>query len=380
MSDFTFHNPTKIIFGKNTIEQIGNILKEYNYRKILLIAGSGSIKKNGVYETVSKSLKESNIKFTEIWNVRANPILSKTNEAIALAKENKAEAILTVGGGSVIDTGKSVAAGFFTKNVWDFYEHKATIKNALPIFTILTISAAGSEMNCAAVLTNEAKKKKWAIVNPLLYPVVSIIDPSIQCSLPWNQTVNGALDALTHVMEYYFLGINEETTLALDESLMKTIIKETDKLKENEDDYNARSNLSWAATLALNGISGAGLSHGDWSSHEIEHSLSALYPNLAHGAGLGIVFPAWILYVQDMNPETFKRWAKNIWQADSVGEAVKRMKQKISDWESPTSLLEIGIREEEFSKIIENLMQVTAIGKLKKLGKKDFQEILKLAL
>lgn len=378
MQNFIFHNPTKIIFGKGTINQIGISIKNHNINKVLLLAGAGSIKRNGVYEQVVQSLQENNIEWFELWDVRANPTLEHTNRAIAIIKEIGLNGILAIGGGSVIDEAKSVAAGVFVNNIWNAYQKIITISKSLPVFTVLTISATGSEMNASAVLSNEDTQKKLSLTNQLLRPIVSIIDPDIQSTLPWEQTVNGAIDILSHVMEVYFVGKNQEVTMALDESLMRTVIKCVDTLQSDEKDYDARANLAWAATLALNGISSSGIG-GDWACHSIEHSLSAVHPKIAHGRGLGIVFPAWIKYVQKENQATFNRWAKNIWNTEKVDEAISLFKNKLKLWEAPASLSEIGIKFEELEFLAKNAFESPTIGKVKKLYPNDVLEILKLA-
>ncbi|MBC8495389.1 iron-containing alcohol dehydrogenase [archaeon] len=381
MSDFVFQNPTKIIFGKGKISLIGDEIKNNGYKKVLLLAGGGSIKKNGVYEQTIKSLDAAGIGWVESWGVKPNPELNKTNEAIRLAKKEEVDSILAVGGGSVIDTAKTIAAGYYVDDVWKCFEGTQNIDKALPIFTILTISATGTEMNCFAVLTKEEEHKKWHIDSHLLYPKVSILDPETQFTLPWNQTANGAIDALSHIMEFYFMGTKEETALALDESLMRTIIKVTDTLKNNPSDYEARSSLAWAATLALNGISGAMLHYGDWSTHTLEHGVSAFKTDVAHGTGLAILFPAWIAYCKDANLDTFKRWAKNVWNADSVEEGVLKMKAKYAEWETPISLTEIGVKEEDLEEIRNiTINRFKKFGALKQLDGEDVLEILNLAL
>lgn len=376
--EFTFYNPTKVIFGKGKISELG---KEMAFvKKALLVAGSGSIKKNGVYEQVAKSLEANGVEWVEVWGVKPNPTLAKVREMIEVAKKEKVDAILAVGGGSVIDASKTVAAGVFLEDVWNAFEGKAIVKKALPLFVVLTLSATGSEMNRGAVITNEEEKKKWSFVGEALFPRVSIIDSSVQATLPKNQTAYGAIDGLSHVMENYFVGKKEETTLAVDEALMKTMISECDKLMANQNDEDARANLAWALTLALNGISGVGLKGGDWASHGIEHAISAFHTRIAHGEGLAIVFPAWITYVHKNNPETFKRWAENVWNAGTVEEAVKKMKAKYAWWGVATSLRRVGISEAEIPALAENAFQSGRVGQVKQLGKKDIEEILKLAL
>ena len=379
MENFTFHNPTKIIFGKGTISGIGPEMKRAGFSRILLLAGSGSIKKNGVYEQALISLNSSNIEITESWGVRANPTLSHAEKSIDLARKNNIEAVLAIGGGSVIDEAKSIAAGFYIDNLWDAFEKKASIEKALPIYTILTLSGTGSEMDSFAVLSNEEEQKKWNIGSPLLYPKTSIIDPSAQMSLPWEQTVFGAIDAMSHIMEFYFLGKHQESTIALDESLMHTIINCVDNLQKDHKDYNLRANLAWSATMALNGITSLGLGGGDWASHRIEHGISALHPDVAHGAGLAIIFPAWIKYMFKNNPNQFHRWSKNIWNGFTVEDGIINMKKKFMNWGAPTKLRDIGIHNSEFEEIADNALRFGDVGFMKKFDKDDIIKILQIA-
>ena len=386
MENFTFHNPTKIIFGKKTIKQIGREISRNNHKKVLLIAGGGSIKTNGVYEAVAGSLEKHGVQWTEVWGVVPNPVLSKVNAARDRALEWGADAVLAVGGGSVIDTAKAAAAGVYLSDVWDVFTGKAFVEKALPVYTVLTLSATGSEMNGNAVITKEDAQKKWPVGSPALYPKVSIIDPRVQYSLPWNQTVNGAVDALSHIMEYYFMGSTQETTLALDEALCRTIVQAADKLQKNPKDYDAHADLAWSATLALNGISGVGLLGGDWSAHFIEHGISALFPKVAHGAGLAVIFPAWILFMQNENPDTFSRWAKNIWDKDNVESAVQAMRQKYHEWGAPVTLGELGASEKDVDMIAAKVMEFAEewhearLKRLKDLGSEGVRAILRLAL
>jgi len=251
MINFTFYTPTRVLFGVGRIKEIRSEIKKSNVKKVLLVAGGGSIKKNGVYDTVIASLQEQGIDWVELWGVVPNPVLSKVMEGISLAKESGVDGVLAVGGGSVIDTAKAIASGIYLDDVWASFLGKEKIKQALPLFVVLTISATGSECNGNFVITNEETKQKLGNHSPLVYPKVSIIDPSVQRTLPWNQTANGACDALSHIMESYFSGGGNETTLYVDEALTKAIIDATDKLMLNEDDLEARANLAWAATLAL---------------------------------------------------------------------------------------------------------------------------------
>ena len=380
MENFTFHNPTRIIFGKDAVGQIGGVIKEAGFRRVLLVAGGGSIRKNGVYDTVARSLKEAGLTWAEAWGVRPNPVLTKAREIIAQAQKEKVDAVLAVGGGSVIDTAKSVAAGVFLPDLWAAFERQVEVTRALPIFVVLTMSGTGSEMNPLAVLTHEEDLKKWVLRSPALFPAASIIDPTVQQSLPWHQTVNGAIDAMTHVMEFYFLGTWEETTLALDESLMRTIIKMTHLLQQNPLGYEARANLAWAASLGLNGLTGVGLLEGDFATHRLETAMSAVFPEIAHGAGLGVLFPAWILYMQDHNPATFARWAREVWGAGSVEEGVARMRRTFQGWDAPVTLEELGVSEADIPAIVAAALKVGVLGRLKELTPEDLAAILRLAL
>jgi len=379
MINFDFFNPTKLIFGKNTVKRIGKEIANNGYKKVILVAGGGSIKKNGIYNIVIQSLKNQKIEFKEIFGVQANPIVSKVDEIVQLSKEFEADCLLAVGGGSVIDSVKAAAAGFYVNNTWQLFEEKKPITKALPVFAVLTLSATGSEMNCYSVVTNEEENKKWNIAGQPMSPVVSIVDPTAQYSLPWHQTVNGALDTLAHIMELYFANDTSETTLALDESLSRTVIKVTDILQKEPENYNARADLAWSATLALNGVSGAGQGGGDWATHGIEHGLSAIYPEIAHGAGLGVIFPAWIEHCQNVSPELFKRWAKNIWKGQTVKEAIENMKSKIKQWNGVTTLRELGVKKDKLEEIANTIILAGMTGKLKKLSKNDILSILKNA-
>lgn len=378
MEEFVSHNPTKLILGKDTIGKIGCNIKRYGYKKILLLAGGGSIKKTGVYDQVTKSLKKHGISWTEVWDIRVNPVLKKVREGIRIAREHKCEAILAVGGGSVIDSAKAIAAGMYVKDVWEIYEGKLQIEKAMSLFVVLTISATSSEMNGASVLTNEEEKKKWSLKSIHVNPKVAIIDPSVQQNLPWNQTVNGAIDALSHIMENYFVAKDQLTMMNMDEALMRTLIELTDKLKDNPKDYDLRANFCWAITLAHNGFSASTLEGGDWSSHKIEHAISALHPHVAHAQGLAIVFPAWIKHVHKENLPTFKRWSKNVWNSGSVDEAIKYMKAKYKSWGAPISLKDIDFQMDEKEELARVILLKPVGGTVKDINEKDVKDIIEL--
>ncbi|MEN3008612.1 iron-containing alcohol dehydrogenase [Pseudothermotoga sp.] len=386
MENFIFHNETKLIFGKGTIEKIGEEIKVAGLKKVLMLCGSGSIKKNGVYDLATESLKKSQISWVEVWGIKPNPVLSKVHEAVEIARKEKVEAILGIGGGSVIDSAKAVAAGVvYAGDIWDAFIGKYKVEKALPVFAVLTISATGTEMNGNAVITNEKTQEKLAVSSKALYPKVSIIDPSVQASLPKEQTVYGAVDAIAHILEYYFDGSDALAQDELSEALIRTIMVCTEKLLNDPNDYEARANFAWSATLALNGLTAAGRCGGDWACHRIEHSLSAIY-DIAHGAGLAIVFPAWMRHVWRQKPQQFIRFAKKVFSITSNSETavldgIEAFKSWLRRMGAPVSLRDVNIPSSDLDKIVENVFRSgRTLGQLKKLDRNDVKKILELAL
>ncbi len=381
MEPFSFYNPTKVLFGEGQIGHLGRELAAENVQHCLLIAGGGSIKNNGVYTQVIDSLAKAGVKCSEAWGVQANPRLDFLRELIEIAKSKEVDAVLAVGGGSVIDTAKAVAAGVYLHDVWNAFTRREKIHKALPIYTVLTISATGSEMNGNAVITNSDTYHKWGMYSPHLYPRISIIDPSVQSSLPFRQTASGAMDAMAHILEYYFADDKALLTLEMNDALLRTIVEMTDRLQQNSGDYVARANLAWAATMALNGMSGIALKGGDWACHGIEHALSALHPEIAHGEGLGVIFPAWIGFVSDRQAQRFARWAKNVWDSESVALALHKFRDKLEAWGMPGALRDLGIKDQELP-VIADLISSAApqgLGGVYKLNQDDLQALLVLA-
>ncbi len=387
MNNFVFNNPTKIIFGKNTIEKIGEEIQNYGLGKVLLLYGKSSIFNNGVYNIITSSLKNANITWVELGGVKPNPVLSKVEEAISICKKEKVTGVIAAGGGSVIDTAKTVSAGVnYDGDVWDFFEGKASAKKGIPVFTVLTISATGSEMNPYAVITKENENKKWAFAGSLdFYPKVSIIDPTVQFTLPVSQTVNGAIDAISHVLELYFDGtVNTDIQNEISEGIIRTIIKHVKILINQPSNYESRSQLAWCATLALNGLIGVGSSGGDWSSHTLEHSLS-VFTDIAHGAGLSIVLPAWMKYVYQNDIRKFARFAEKIFGVVNVSDdekanrGIELIKKFFREIGAPVSLRDAGIGKDDIKKLTDNASIKTPVGKLKKLNKKDIENIFQLA-
>ncbi len=386
MKDFVFQNPTKIIFGKGKISKLGEEVVKTS-KKVLLVYGKGSIKENGVYDQVISSLKSYGIDFAELSGVKPNPVLSKVHEGVDLARKEQVDGIIAIGGGSVIDSSKTIAAGFYYEgDIWDAFIGKYKAKKSLPIYVVLTISATGSEMNGGAVITNEKTKQKYSFWSVKSYPRVSILDPSVQFSLPKIQTANGAADVIAHVLELYFDGSrNVQIMDEISEGIVRTVIDSTNILIKTPDDYEARANLVWSATLALNGINGTGRSGGDWASHAIEHSLSALY-DIAHGSGLAIIMPAWMRYTYKEDVEKFARFANKVFGIDELDHEKAAIMgiDRLKDWYKsiglPVSLSDAKIPVESVDKIVENAAMRTPFGRLKKLQPSDVKEILNLCV
>jgi alcohol dehydrogenase YqhD (iron-dependent ADH family) len=382
MNDFEFYNPTKVIFGKEKENLIGQVLKKDGIKKVLFVYGQSSIKKTGLYDKVVNSLKYNGIEFVEHGGVKPNPVLSHTREGIEKAKKEKVEAILSVGGGSVLDEGKVIAVGAKTdKDVWQFFKGE-TITDALPNYTILTLAATGSEMNGYAVITNEETKEKLSISSEYMYPKVSILNPQLTFTVSPHYQAFAAVDAIAHTIEWYFTCKtcpNLQNRLV--ESIVKTVMETTQKIIQNPTDYDARSEFMWAATLALNGTTRTGYSGGVYVNHMIAHSLGALY-DLPHGACLSIVIPAWMWWYKDKNKSQFDRFAKEVFGLNNPEEGIKALKKWFKSIGAPVSLQDGNIPSSDIDKIADHVYNTTAkLWKLDKIYTKDkIKEILYLAL
>lgn len=392
MNNFDYVNKTRLVFGKGEESNVGALLNEYGASKILLHYGKNSIKKSGLYDKVIASLNKANIAFVELGGVEANPKLGLARKGVEIAREEKVDFILAVGGGSVIDSAKAIAAGvYYAGDVWDLYKYKAPVDKALGIATILTLPAAGSESSDSTVLTNEIDMRKQSFGTELIRPVFSIINPEIFFTLPKSQIANGLTDMLCHVMERYFTNTeNVQLTDGLCESVMKTIMRVGVKLIDNSADYDLWAEIAFAGTVAHNGLIGMGRVE-DWASHDIEHELSAIY-DIAHGAGLAIINPAWIKYVYKDNIPMFTQWAVNVMdvRADMknpdamIQEGIAKLENFYKRIGQAVRLSEIGISDEKF-----DLMAAKAtnldwteskfIGGFKSLGKDDIKAIYELA-
>lgn len=374
MNDFTYYNPTKIEFGKEKENNIGEYIHQSGIKKVLLVYGTGSIKRNGLYDRVVHSLRENNIEFEELSDVISNPLLSKTNEGIDLAKKHQLEAILGVGGGSVADSAKAIAAGAkYDGDVWDFFINKAQITEALPVFTVMTLSATASEMNGNSVIINEATKQKYAISSVLLNPVVSVINPQLMATVSQEYLAYSAVDVIAHSIEVYFTATTHpKFNSRIVESIIKSIMETTEILLDDPNDYDARAEFAWVAIQALNGLTPAGTEGGNFPNHMIEHSLSALY-NVAHGAGLAIVIPAWMKWYEKQNPEQFKRFAKEIFDEEDADKGIEELENWFAKIGAPVSLKDANIPREGIQALAENS---SALAKMWGIGEAYPEEII----
>lgn len=356
MDNFSFYNPTRIEFGKGKEQLAGQILAEHGIKKVLLTYGSERIKRDGLFATISKSLDKHGIAFVECGGIVSNPLLSKVREAITVAREHKVEAVLAVGGGSVLDSSKAIAAGtLYQGDVWDLFLRKAPVEAALPVFAVLTLAATGSEMNAGAVVTNEVTKEKFAIQSPHTFPKVSIVNPALMQTVSRDYLVYSAADIIAHSIEGYFTAtVQPKIQSRLVESVINTVIETTDALLADPQDYNARAEFAWAATLALNGVTYAGTAGFGYPNHMIEHSLSALF-NVPHGAGLSVVMPAWMKWYHGRNPAQFERFAKQVFGLATAEQGIAALEQWFDKIGTPTRLSQLGITAADLPAILDNL-------------------------
>ncbi len=383
MQNFVLENPTKIIFGRDTIPQIGRETAAYG-KKVLLVYGQGSVKINKLYDQVKDSLQAAGLNIFEHGGVRSNPVLSHVRRGIELTKKEKIEAVCALGGGSVIDSAKAISAGALVEHdVWQFFKGKKSVKETLPLTSVLTLAAAGSEMNGGMVITNEKTAQKFGVGNKKLNPRVSILDPTATFTVPPDYTVYGAVDAIAHILEFYFTTLDSHTPVQdrFMEGLIINIMKSCERVLDRPDDYQGRADLMWCATLALNGWTAAGLGQVGFPMHMIEHSLSALY-NVPHGAGLSVVMPAWMSYQCRKNPAKFAQFGHRVFDLDCNNElktaemGIKKLKKWFIKVKSPVCLTELGIPGDDLSRIAENALDLARLWRLKGYEKNIIEEIL----
>ncbi|MBC2882659.1 iron-containing alcohol dehydrogenase [Campylobacter sp. Marseille-Q3452] len=380
MFDFTFHNPVKIRFGRGKERNIGLYMREFDAKRTLLIYGSDRIKKDGLFDAVVASLKENGIEFIELGGVVSNPVLSKVYEGIELARKFNADSVLSVGGGSCLDSAKAIAAGaLYEGDVWDFFTGKDPSR-ALKIFDVITLAATGSEMNSGAVVTNEATKQKFSIHGDVLYPLVSVVNPQLQKSVSREYLTYSAADVIAHSIEGYFTASVQPSIINLYiEANIKTVMKTTEILLADPDNYDARAEFAWAATMALNGLTYVGTHGYSYPNHMLEHAMSAVV-NCAHGAGLAVIMPAWMKWYKSRNLGAFERFSREIFGVNSADEGIAAFKAWLSKIGAPVSLKAVGIEGETLDVVVNLAYDYAANWRKDKLyTKENIKEIFELA-
>lgn len=355
MHEFSYYNPTRIEFGRDKENEIGNMIAQQGITRLLLVYGMGSIKKNGLYERIIDSLVAAGIEYYELDGIVSNPLLSRVHDGISLVKTNNLQAILGVGGGSVVDSAKAIAAGaLYEGDVWDFFIQKGNIEQALPVYTVMTLAAAASEMNGNSVVMNEATKQKYSIASVHLNPKISVINPRLMSTVTNDYLAYSAVDAIAHTIEVYFTATDHPHLQSrLVESIIKSIMETTEILLNDPQNYNARAEFAWATTQALNGLTTSGTAGGNFPNHMIEHALSALF-NIAHGAGLSIVIPAWMKWYKSKNLPQFERFSKEVFGLQTADQGIIALERWFYSIRAPISLADANIPRESIDALAQN--------------------------
>lgn len=387
MLNFNYSIPTGIFFGKGQIRVIGKRMAAAGGTKALICYGSERIKASGLFDTVKKILGESNIQIEELSGIEPNPRISSVRKGISICRERGVNFVLAIGGGSVIDCAKAIAAGFYYEgDPWDFFIRKAKITKALPIASVLTLAATGSEMNGNAVISNLETEQKLPVYSPLLCPVFSILDPEYTYTVPAYHTAAGVADIMSHVFEQYFCSTAESFIQdRLAEAVLKTCVEFGPVAIAEPGNYDARANLMWAGSLALNSLLTYG-KKGEWAVHMIEHELSAVY-DITHGAGLAILFPFWMEYAAlECNTERLYNLAVNVFGVKPGTDRIKTAKEGILKIRSffnslgmPARLADVKIDRKRLNEIADRSVAYGALGTCKKLNAQDVLNILEMA-
>lgn len=389
MNNFVFYSPTEFVFGKATEMQVGALARKHGARKVMIVYGGGSVVRSGLLDRVKQSLQEAGIEYCLIGGVQPNPVDTKVYEGIEFCRREQADMLLPVGGGSVIDTAKAIAAGvLYEGDFWDFYIGKAKVTKALKVAVVLTIPAAGSEGSGNTVITKLDGLQKLSLRVPeVLRPVFSIMNPELTYTLPPFQTACGVADMMAHIMERYFTNTQEvEIGDRLCEGTLMAIINEAPKVMRNPEDYGARANLMWAGMIAHNGTCGVGCEE-DWTSHFLEHEISAIY-GVTHGAGLSVIFPAWMTWMVEHNVGKIAQYAVRVWGVPESEdkkavalEGIGKLKAFFSSLGLPVTFKELGVENPDIDRLADSLHRNKGelVGNYVKLTKLDSKEIYRLA-
>ena len=391
MNNFTYYAPTKVVFGKDTDKQVGQLVREQNCKKVLIHYGGQSAKRSGLLDRIKASLEAENIDYIELGGVVPNPRLSLVYEGIELCKKESVDVILAVGGGSVIDSSKAIGYGVTNEgDVWDFYEKKRQATACLPIGTVLTIAAAGSEMSDSSVITKEEGWIKRGYSSNYCRCKFAVMNPELTMTLPDYQTASGCTDIMMHTMERYFdQSKTMELTDGIAEALMKTVMKNAVILRDDPKNYEARAEVMWAGSLSHNGLTGCGSEGGDWSTHRLEHELGGLF-DVAHGAGLAAVWGSWARYVWTDRPDRFVKFAVNVMGVERTGTDAEIVEKGICAVEDfyrsinmPTSIRELGIdvTDEQIAELARkcSIAAKDNLGKVRVLHEADMAAIYTMA-
>lgn len=356
MDNFSYCTPTRYIFGRDTEKETGRLTAETGCRRVMIVSGGSSARKSGLLDRVTASLDEAGISHVELTGIKPNPTDDRVYEGIDLARREGVDGLLAVGGGSVIDTAKAIAGGVpYDGDFWDFWAGKAIMKEALPVGVVLTIPAAGSEGSGNSVITKLDGMHKISLRTDFaLRPKFAVLNPELTFTLPPEQTAAGVADMMAHILERYFSPTEEvETTDRISEGLLMAIMEEAPKVLAAPDDYQAWANIMWAGTMAHNGVCGCGRRE-DWTSHGLEHVLSAVY-GVTHGAGLAVVFPAWMTFMASHRPEKVAQLGRRIFGVTAAGDkevALKTVDSLRAFFKSiglPLTLGELGIENPDFA-------------------------------
>lgn len=390
MNNFVFYSPTEFVFGKDTERQVGVLARKHGARKVMIVYGGGSVVRSGLLDRVKQALTEAGIAYCEMGGVQPNPIDTKVYEGIEICRREGADMLLPVGGGSVIDTAKAIAAGVpYEGDFWDFYIGKAKVTRALKVAVVLTIPAAGSEGSGNTVITKVEGLQKLSLRVPeLLRPVFSIMNPELTYTLPAFQTACGIADMMVHIMERYFTNTTDvEISDRLCEGALTAIIKEAYRVKQDPFNYEARANIMWCGTIAHNGTCGVGCEE-DWASHFLEHEVSALY-DVTHGAGLAVIVPAWMTFMAEHHPGKVAQFANRVFgvpETEDLEEmalaGVARLKHFFRYMGLPVSFKELGIEHPDIPLLVKKLHENKGalVGNYVKLTPQYSEEIYRLAL
>ncbi len=390
MEDFEYVSPTRFVFGRNAEEQVGVRLAERGAHTVLVHFGGRSALESGLIDRVRASLDEAGVAHVELGGVRPNPEVTLVREGIALCREHGVDWVCAVGGGSVIDSAKAIATGAcYEGDVWDFFETKRQTADVLPLAVVLTIPAAGSEASKNTVISNDALGRKTGYGNDAQRPKLAFMNPVLTFTLPPYQTAAGITDMYCHLLERFFDDVGAvPVTDNLSLSLMKTVRAEAPRVLAEPENYDARANIMWAGTLCHQGLAGLGR-HEDWATHALEHELSALDPSITHGAGLAVMFPAWMEYVFDENPARFAFYGREVFGLAPTGDmradalsAIDETRQFFASLGMPTTLVELGISESDIPRMLPTLRDNKGeiFGSFKKLSAEDARAIYLLAL